>query len=957
MLEALVPITALAALAPSPTPPIYAEFSFAYPYWYHPVIGGPQDAVTFGDEIQTSGLVRSDAEIASITIEAHELGIPEPIEYPPLYNEREQLYPFQAVLKVGTRANGSAKIRATVIDVLGNKNIQVITLKLDNTPPSVQITNTRYATSSGPLGTLLVSGELDPAETKLYAFDYRYILYDADQNEIDSGSFEQRSDGGQVFTDLPKGTFTDYPVRLGVYPLDRRPEAVYVATRLTMRDGAGNDTTTTGPKTALAGTSTPNLPDIPPGSAVSSVLFLPGLEGSRLYKAVEGCSPSQSTCVEEKLWDPNGTSDIRDLYLNPSGTSIHTDVYTKVGDTINNVSLFKFYESFARDMDSFRGVGSMTEWRAVAYDWRLSLRDIVSKGAKHDSRIYYTEATSTPYIEQTLNELASRSRTGKVTIVAHSNGGLVAKALLQKIGDGDTARLVDNVILIGTPQSGAPQSIAGLLHGYGTALPADWCSTWAVVGALCSKNVSRTRARALAENMPGAYHLLPSLSYFDSVRDILHPLIAFTSNNAYRAERSAYGRTIDSENELFRFLTAQEGGRSKPIPSELSTPNVLNAGLLAYTHDVHAALDAWVPPSTVKMYQIGGWGVDTLSGIEYYDRKKPGGGPGETIAAYRPAFVEDGDATVPIPSSLLMPLASNIKRYWLDLSSSALLASLAGIRHANLLESSDVRIFIGNILVGTPDRLPRSITTTQPATSNPKKKLLFLLRGPATLHAYDRNGRHTGQNTESSIEETIPGSTYGEIGETKYILAKADETYQIVARGLDAGIASLEIQEQSEDNNASSTYETPVALNTESHLVIENGIDGTIGFKNTEEESTATPTHEEAGMSQNHSSSHSRSSKILPSDIPEQEIIVAPEPITIELTPEQDPTMPEQYTEATSTETFATTSTELARSNKNKKSMMAAALVPVQDLMHTILAAVLKLLATVLALISTIWKH
>lgn len=958
----ILPGIAEAAVTPPTDPPIYAEFNFTYPYWYHPVIGGGQDAVKFGDTVQTSGLVRSDAKITSITIDATELGISELIEYPVLYNPTEQLYPFGAALHVRTHANGTAKLRVTIIDEHGNKNIQVQTLKLDNTPAVIRIDDTRYATTSGATGTLLVSGSLDENETKLYAYDYRYVLYGADHTEIDSGSLEQRAEGVQAFTDLPKGPFTDYSVRLGSYPLDRHPEAVYVAIRLVMRDGAGNDTVAFGPMVALSGTTTPTLPEIPHGTGVSSVLFLPGIEGSRLYRTTDGCSPTQSSCVEQKLWDPSGTTDVRDLYLNENGTSVRPDIYTKAGDSINNVLLFKFYESFAKDMDSFRSAGAMTEWRSVAYDWRLSLNDVVSKGAQHDSRIYYSEATSTPYIVQTLRELASRSKTGKVTIVAHSNGGLVAKTLLEKIGATETARLIDNVILVGTPQSGAPQSIAGLLHGYGTALPADWCSTWAVVGALCSKNVSRTRARALAENMPGTYHLLPSLSYFDLVRDALHPLIAFTTNNAYRAERTAYGRTIDSESELFKFLTAQEGGRTKPIPSELSKPNVLNALLLSYTHDTHGVIDAWTPPPSVQVYQIGGWGIDTLSGIEYYDRKKPSGAPGETVVAYRPAFVEDGDATVPIPSALLMPVASNVKRYWLDLSGSALLASLAGIRHANLLESDQLRVFIGNILLAKQTTLPRSITTTQPATINPKKKLLFMLRGPATLHAYDRNGRHTGQSVDGPLEESIPGTTYGEIGETKYILAVADDTYQIVARGFEAGIASLEIEEQSEDTSiASSTYETTTSMSSEVSLTITNGIEGTIGFEDTESTSTIpvlSPIQEENGErhSGKSSSLHSTSStELIISETPRH----VPAPVSIEIPVGSDAeTAKEEVVSTTSTSSVVplTASTELSVSRKRNSRMTASALVPVQDFVYELLAAILKLLSSILSLISSIWK-
>ncbi|MCP5810435.1 hypothetical protein NL321_30250, partial [Klebsiella pneumoniae] len=53
-----------------------------------------------------------------------------------------------------------------------------------------------------------------------------------------------------------------------------------------------------------------------------------------------------------------------------------------------------------------------------------------------------------------------------MTIVAHSNGGLVAKALLNQLG-GETAKsLVGRVIMIGVPQSGAPADLGAMLVGY-----------------------------------------------------------------------------------------------------------------------------------------------------------------------------------------------------------------------------------------------------------------------------------------------------------------------------------------------------------------------------------------------------------------------------------------------------------------------------------------------------------
>ena len=99
-----------------------------------------------------------------------------------------------------------------------------------------------------------------------------------------------------------------------------------------------------------------------------------------------------------------------------------------------------------------------------------SLDDLLTKGIELNSRIYYatTTATSTPYIEQTLRGLAATSKTGKVSIVAHSNGGLVTKALLNKLGS-EAASLVDK-IHSGRATSGAPEALGVALVGHNAGI-------------------------------------------------------------------------------------------------------------------------------------------------------------------------------------------------------------------------------------------------------------------------------------------------------------------------------------------------------------------------------------------------------------------------------------------------------------------------------------------------------
>ena len=104
-----------------------------------------------------------------------------------------------------------------------------------------------------------------------------------------------------------------------------------------------------------------------------------------------------------------------------------------------------------------------------------------SAGARLQDRI--------AYLDEEVMRLASSSKTGKVTIIAHSYGGLVAKELMMLLEARGLDHLVDRIILVAVPQLGTPQALLTLLHG----------------NAIFSKIFSREVMREFAENLPSAY--------------------------------------------------------------------------------------------------------------------------------------------------------------------------------------------------------------------------------------------------------------------------------------------------------------------------------------------------------------------------------------------------------------------------------------------------------------------
>ena len=78
----------------------------------------------------------------------------------------------------------------------------------------------------------------------------------------------------------------------------------------------------------------------------------------------------------------------------------------------------------------------------MPYDWRLYFDDIIDNGQNiGDDRIIYTQdihsSSQLPYFKDELLKLAENSDSGKVTIIAHSMGGLIIKRFLAQSNNSD----------------------------------------------------------------------------------------------------------------------------------------------------------------------------------------------------------------------------------------------------------------------------------------------------------------------------------------------------------------------------------------------------------------------------------------------------------------------------------------------------------------------------------------
>jgi len=815
------PLTAHAELYP-----IINEVKF---HEFASVPGTPSDvkqsALKAGDVITLQVNVDSIyADAPRVTVDLSELGITSPTTTPasagPIYHEvlhdrayySDYVYEFGPFTIGADVPDGEKTIPIQAIDAVGNVASSVTHIVVDNVPPIISLSGITFSTTTpGANDYMYLSGALSETGSSLVTGRVTETLLDANREKMIGGwpwSYTVDYNPLTLFSaSSTDGIFSHVPYMLAENKPGEIAEAAFFKLAITAYDAAGNSASTEFVIPLQTQIEEPK---------VSNVLFLPGIEGSRLYEGT-GCGKS----AEEMLWEPYesalglftgaGDKKVNNLALNTAGTSACSDIYAKEGEIIDAVNGSAIYASLISEMNGLKAGGTINDWKPVAYDWRLSLDDLMSNGAQHGDRIYYGEATSTPYIEQTLRSLATSSKSGKVTIIAHSNGGLVTKALLERLGSKTSKSLVDKIIMVGVPQSGAPLDIGSTLVGYDSGIYSK------IVSQIKVPVVTNVAARSLAQNSPMAYHLLPSEAYFlNAGNDPAHPVIRF-SGYGYANEELAYGNVIKDRVTLDNFLLAKEGAREKPKSNDLKSAEILNSTLIDYANTTHSALDVWTHPPGIQVSQIAGWGVDTVGGIDFYTASSTLLNFLGSRRRYKPIFIEDGDGTVPVPSALLIASSTDVKNYWLDLQNSQ-------IKHGDIFESADLENFLGNLITNISTQ-PSTILDASPVSSS-SKKLTFFLNQPVSFQIKDVHGR-VGATGDSS--PTIPGFSYGEFGGVMYITVPEDGQYEVTIQGEGNGLLDLDMQERSGDTiTASSTVESiPITENTLVSLTISGGLDTT----------------------------------------------------------------------------------------------------------------------------------
>jgi pimeloyl-ACP methyl ester carboxylesterase len=306
----------------------------------------------------------------------------------------------------------------------------------------------------------------------------------------------------------------------------------------------------------------------------SSVLFFPGLMGSRLYV--------KSLGLENQLWEPNRNADVKKLFLNAVGQSVLNGIYTK--DIINKTNLAlglplvdrSPYKNFSTFMDNLVKDKIITAWRTSPYDWRFA----------PDTLLQMNDID----LQNMIVDLAKKSKTKKVTLISHSNGGLLIKQLMIRLRQVQLEHLIDKIIFVALPEYGTPQAITSLLFGHEQSIGAGLILKTAI-------------AKALGQNMPTAYSLLPSDRYFSN------PELSIRVKD----------QILTTGSTLHTFLQAYS----------------INSVLLGKAESLHDRLDNWTPPISVPVFQIVGTGLVTVSGLQKIDQDD-----------FVPTYTNTGDGVV-----------------------------------------------------------------------------------------------------------------------------------------------------------------------------------------------------------------------------------------------------------------------------------------------------------------------
>lgn len=499
------------------------------------------------------------------------------------------------------------------------------------------------------------------------------------------------------------------------------------------------------------------------------IVFVPGLQGSRLYRK------GFAGILENQLWEPNAPKDVEKLFLDANGKSILKGIYTKdiiektnIAGTFANAALGNWlspsvYSGFVTYLKKLKEDRLIDGYSVFPYDWRFAPNESDILGLISE-----------------IEKQAALASNGQVIVVSHSYGGFLAKTALYALAADDKKDLIQAAIYAAVPETGAPQALFAGLHG----------DKQEILGGLVLDAATAIR---LAANMPSAHFLTPS-SHFNAAIDLSFINMKTKSKSRYPSISGTSTGGVDSSGDPYSLPKVyawikqsvsnadKDVGQRKASPILLSLPSAPSAivGLATgFDKGIRFEQSSFIE-SSIRSYSIVGIDMPTPIGMQYeYMPCLPfpsnigipiGSCPNKTTMKRIMQYSKRGDGVVIFDGKdrrsgkdIVLSLADyNAK-------------SKAAISHANFMESKDVQHEIGTIVKETnvsprPDD-ESDASGSGPASINPDNPWL----NTDTVHVLSVSGFVDGRIDISIGNATATAATSMASGSSSIRIVTLDQ--------------------------------------------------------------------------------------------------------------------------------------------------------------------------------------
>jgi pimeloyl-ACP methyl ester carboxylesterase len=453
----------------------------------------------------------------------------------------------------------------------------------------------------------------------------------------------------------------------------------------------------------------PTEPENPPATTgLNPVIIVPGITGSVLTKDYGDKSELWPNLTKLTLNIADSHLDDLELLQSGSPSSVRPIV---VGDIIRKISSVDVFDSLIATL-SKNGYIEGTNLFVLPYDWRLS------------------NAANQLLLKDAIAKALEKTGTSKVNIIAHSMGGLLVSSYIAQ----NPAAPIDHVFNIAVPHLGAPKTFKTLMYG-------DDMGFGFSIGSVARIPIlNESRVKAITQNMPAVYELLPSKKYVD--------LLGSYVNDRSQAAPSL---GLDATSRLM----AADGRNEKMFPFALAL------------HDKTDNVDV----SKIKAYDFVGCGATKTISKFILTKEQSLTLSGFKLVPEHRLQYGAGDGVVPLNSANAGNGALN---YYVAAGSHGTMSSVAEIQQAIVSALRDKPILTNAVLSDTISHCTLSGDIVE-------------VHSPVSLDVYDGQGRHTGPTDTGEIEYGIPNVQYDVINDEKSVFLPSGSMYKIINRAESVG--------------------------------------------------------------------------------------------------------------------------------------------------------------------------